>query len=34
MDMLTLGYIGLGMIVVTVIMSIIAIYGGRHTHVH
>lgn len=34
MDMLTLGYIGLGMIVVTVIMSIIAIYGGHKTHVH
>jgi hypothetical protein len=31
MDMVTLGYIGLGMIVVTVIMSIIAIYGG-HGH--
>jgi hypothetical protein len=36
MDMVTLGYIGLGMIVVTVIMSIIAIYGGhgRRTHIH
>jgi hypothetical protein len=34
MDMLTLGYIGIGLIVVAVVMSVIAIYGGHHGHVH
>jgi hypothetical protein len=34
MDTVTLGYIILGLIVVAVIMSIVAIYGGRHKHVH
>ena len=34
MNMLVLGYIGVGLIVLTVIMSVIAIYGGRRSHLH
>lgn len=34
MNTLALGYIGLGMIVLTVIMSVIAIYGGRKHRAH
>ncbi len=29
MDMLVLGWIGIGLIILTVIMSIVAIYGER-----